>query len=266
MRILLAEDSSISREVALAQLQRLGYTVDAVGNGIEVLQALQFIHYDVVLMDCQMPGLDGYETTRKIRQREAEAASGSSHISPIHVIAMTAHAVKGDREKCLSAGMNDYLTKPVRLEELQSALQRGQCHSKQCFPTDAPSSFPSEGSVDPPVDVDRLLELAGGKQRKMQELVDRYTREANDAMNHLRSAVETSSAPLVKQWAHKLAGSSATCGMLALVPLLRELERLGQIADVSSGPELLRHIGAEFERTQQFLAHYIQSHLHLAAK
>src|SRR3954468_1689973 len=158
MRILVAEDSPINREVAMSQLQRLGYSVDAVGNGFEVLQALQFVHYDVVLMDCQMPGMDGYEATRHIREREADRACDLSHAAPIHVIAMTAHAVKGNREKCIDAGMNDYLTKPVRLEELQSALQRVLRHSEPNLKADAPGSVRVEDSPQALVDLDRLME------------------------------------------------------------------------------------------------------------
>ncbi len=116
-RLLLAEDDPVNQLVALSQLKVLGYPTDAVKNGFEVLQALEERRYDLVLMDCQMPGLDGYETTRRLRRRE----NGETAIP---VVAVTAHAMKGDREKCLEAGMNDYISKPFQRDELDTVLER----------------------------------------------------------------------------------------------------------------------------------------------
>jgi light-regulated signal transduction histidine kinase (bacteriophytochrome)/CheY-like chemotaxis protein len=124
--ILLAEDNFINQKIALAQLRRLHYRADAAANGREVLEALQRISYDLILMDCQMPEMDGYETSQTIRQREKLSGSSCLWKSPVHIIALTAHALQGEREKCLAAGMDDYLCKPLRQAELQSALERWQ--------------------------------------------------------------------------------------------------------------------------------------------
>ncbi|HEY0791863.1 MAG TPA: response regulator, partial [Chthoniobacterales bacterium] len=123
-RILLAEDNVINQKVALVQLRKLGFGAHVAGNGLEVLAALRLVPYDLILMDGQMPEMDGYEATRAIRQKEQTADCAWQ--APVYIIAMTAHAMQGDREKCLAAGMNDYLCKPVRAPELKAALERAQ--------------------------------------------------------------------------------------------------------------------------------------------
>jgi two-component system sensor histidine kinase/response regulator len=124
MRILLAEDNIINQRVALGQIRKLGYKVDAVANGLEVLEALERIPYAIVFMDCQMPELDGYKTAEAIRRREQSLKTGSESKSPMHIIAMTADAMDDNAARCLLAGMNDFLSKPVRLPELKAAFER----------------------------------------------------------------------------------------------------------------------------------------------
>jgi two-component system sensor histidine kinase/response regulator len=123
IRILVAEDDRINRMVAVGQLKKLGYLADFVGNGLEVLKAFDTGFYDVILMDCQMPEMDGYQATQAIREREKNLENPCPRRAPIYIIAMTAHAMQGDRERCLAAGMDDYLSKPIRVAELKAALE-----------------------------------------------------------------------------------------------------------------------------------------------
>ena len=119
IKLLLAEDNIVNQRVAVKQLQKLGLHADAVANGLEAVEAACRIQYDVVLMDCVMPEMDGYAATRRIRQWE-----GPHPAHRIRIVAMTANALQGEREKCLEAGMDDYIAKPVKLEDLKAALER----------------------------------------------------------------------------------------------------------------------------------------------
>ena len=133
--ILIAEDNPVNQKVALLQLKKLGLNADVVGDGRDVLPALRHKHYPVILMDCQMPGLDGFEATRLIRSEES--AGHATWPVPVRVIAMTASAMQGDRESCLAAGMDDYISKPVRLSELAAALHRQTEIAGEARPSDA---------------------------------------------------------------------------------------------------------------------------------
>jgi PAS domain S-box-containing protein len=127
-RLLVAEDNAVNRKVLLGMLRLFGCTADTVATGREALAALERTAYDVVLMDCQMPDLDGFEASREIRRREKDRATPCPWPVPLHIIAITANAMQGDREKCLAAGMDDYLSKPVRVHDLRATLARWRRH------------------------------------------------------------------------------------------------------------------------------------------
>ncbi len=139
IHILLVEDNPVNQRVAVRQLAKLGYpNCDAVANGVEALEALRRRSYDLVLMDCQMPEMDGYEAARRIRETEAASPLTRGALAHVPIIAMTAHALQGDREKCLASGMDDYIAKPIRMDDLKRAL-----HRWSGFPPDSPGSPPS---------------------------------------------------------------------------------------------------------------------------
>jgi two-component system, sensor histidine kinase and response regulator len=146
--VLLAEDNAVNQKVALAMLKKIGCTADLAGDGVEVIEKLGRIPYGLILMDCHMPEMDGLEATRLIRKREREEGSACPWKPPVHIIALTAGAMQGDRENCLAAGMDDYVSKPVRIAEIQAALERWQA---TCAATGFQGESPSLAVLEAPV-------------------------------------------------------------------------------------------------------------------
>jgi CheY-like chemotaxis protein/HPt (histidine-containing phosphotransfer) domain-containing protein len=251
----LAEDNAVNQQVALDLLQTLGYGADAVLNGIEVLEALNRVRYDVVLMDCQMPRLDGYETTRRIRQLERQGAGPLDRRTPVYIIAMTANAIEGDREKCLASGMNDYLSKPVCQEELKAALDRhGQIRPAAVTP-DKPSSSAGEILVD----IDHLREVTHDQAEQLQELIDLYLVEAGPMLDGLGQAIRANSSGEVARIAHEFVGCSLFCGVEAFTGSLRALERLGQQGNLSGADALLADVRHKFPHVQSAFTQLVQT-------
>jgi CheY-like chemotaxis protein/HPt (histidine-containing phosphotransfer) domain-containing protein len=273
LRILLVDDNVINQKVASRLLQQLGYQASIAKNGLEAIKALEQRPYDVILMDVQMPDMDGLETTRCIRSRQREASPHPHFRQRIVVIAMTANAMHGDREKCAAAGMDEYIPKPVRPEVLQNALQRygaqlaKTAESARFEPADpaktAEATPTAEGSlavkcVDPPgtslpVDMDRLFDFAGGDTGNINELVNLYLRQTMDQLAGIQSALEAQVAPRAARLAHSCAGASATCGMVHIVPLLQEIECSSQHGDLKRAADLILPTRKEFERIREFL-------------
>ena len=240
-RILLAEDNSVNQMVALLQLRRLGYQVDSVTDGAQVLAALETTPYDIILMDCQMPVLDGYAATRQIR-RDFPG-------SPIRIIAMTANAMTGDREKCLEAGMDDHLSKPVDIGMLEKILTRWQPAAPAVLPDDA----------TPAVDLVRLLQITGKDPRMFRDITGQYLEQAEEILALMRLALEKPDLPEIQRLAHKLGGSSAVCGMVAIMPPLAKLERMPESVGPVFAGDLLRQASAQLRTIRRFLTAHAQT-------
>ena len=278
LRILLTDDNVINQKVALRLLQQLGYKADKASNGREAIEALEREPYDLILMDVQMPEIDGLEATRRIRQRQRDADSPGNFQRPIVIIAMTANAMHGDREKCVAAGMDDYLPKPVRPETLQAMLQKHSTRpvkttgdssttewkqadsvsasnspSLQVLPAPEASNIPTQVVEQPPVAMDRLNEFSGGNLENYNELVALYIKQTTGQLEQIHAAFAENNSECASRLAHSCAGASATCGMSAIVPLLRRVEQLTRDDKLEAAVKLMPAIEHEFERLKNYL-------------
>ncbi len=263
LHLLVADDNSINQKVALRLLAQVGYRAEVANNGLEVLQALATKHYDIVFMDVQMPEMDGLEASRQVRVIEAEPGrfmNPGRHV----IIAMTANAMKGDREKCLASGMDDYIPKPVRAEVLYAAIERWgsqiRSDSGNEMSAPAPVKQPSAMSSAPPaklLDLDRLNDFSEGNLDAAQELVDLYLQQTRDQLDRLKSQHANRSAAEVQRTAHSCAGASATCGILVMTPLFKRVEHLASESELDQVAPLLDELEANFSRVEAGLKDYL---------
>ncbi|MBA2561074.1 MAG: response regulator [Propionibacteriales bacterium] len=244
--ILVAEDNTTNQMVALGTLRKLGYRADVVANGLEALDALTRTDYAAVLMDCQMPEMDGYTATREIRRREI-----NSKRTP--VIAMTAGAMTGDRERCLAAGMDDYISKPFKPADLDAVLARWVCDASDSQAAPGASTLEVPGSATTPevLDRNRLAELreigpAGGTF--LAQMTEVFLTEAPATMASLGEAVNQGNGPAVSRAAHELRGAAGNLGAPGVVTLCAEFEDLSTADPLVDGQELLARLTIEMER------------------
>jgi len=253
-KILLVEDNPINQRIILSQLNHCGYTADTVGDGRAAIPALTSGRYALALMDCQMPIMDGYEATGHVRAHEAQ------HGGHTPIIALTAHALQGDRDRCLKAGMDDYLTKPVNLQTLKETITRWLATLPTTpppdtpMPTDAPNDNAEDATGDttatsPSLDYGVLTALQyemDCDDEMFAELLASYQREAARGMGELRTALANGDLPALQSNAHRLKSSSASVGALPLSRCCAEIERLagGALAGGALADESLARIGA----------------------
>jgi PAS domain S-box-containing protein len=226
-RVLLAEDNLVLQNLAVRQLERLGLKADAVCNGQQAVQAVRESSYSAVLMDCQMPGMDGFEATMLIRQNEGERASR------IPIIAMTASAMPGDRESCLAAGMNDYLCKPVSLESLRVVLERWLAPDAGSRTVD-PSVQPPPADNGPKAPTDNTIDLNGlcdmYGQDALTEILELFIGEATQLLADLRAASAKEDRRTLSMVAHQLKGLAAVVCANKMNELSLELEKTASSA------------------------------------
>ena len=258
-RILVVEDNEVNQLVARATVTKFGYSVDVVADGAEAVAATASTRYAAVLMDCHMPVMDGFEATRVIRRRD-----GASHLP---IIAMTAGALDGDRERCLAAGMDDYLSKPVDAAELEAALARWVPEQapqltalqeqeapqlEEAHPQDAPALLAVTGGGAPALDADRLAMLRDlGPEDGLGLLpatTEAFRKDVPARLAALREAVTGGGGPALAQAAHALKGAAANIGATAVASLCGELEAMGRSGKIDGGPQLVSRLEAELVR------------------
>jgi signal transduction histidine kinase/CheY-like chemotaxis protein len=225
LRILLAEDNVVNQRVALLMLEKLGQGADVASNGVEAVDAAARLPYDVILMDMQMPEMDGLEATRRIRQ------ASSAQRQP-RIVAMTANVLRGDRERCLSAGMDDYISKPVKIEELGRVIEESQPPSTVSrLATDIPGINRTEPR---PYDTELVQDLmtAVGSQAFVG-ILNTMIDDASRLLNGLQQALAHSDATQVRHWAHTLKSNAMTIGATAMVHQFQQLENMGADGSVS---------------------------------
>src|SRR6266516_5187268 len=255
LRILLAEDNTVNQKLALRLLEGRVYRADVVANGLEVLEALQRQRYEVILMDVQMPEMDGLEASRAIHE------GGPAEERP-RIVAMTANAMQGDREECLAAGMDDYLTKPIQIKALQETLERvGLCarvHRRPTSPLSPVKTAPlileveEQAELAPALDPIVLAELrqfqGEGEPDIVQELAEAFQFETPPLLEALRQAVAEGQPEQLKRAAHNLRGSSNNLGARTMAALSAELETIGKHGTVEGAAELVTRLEQEYLR------------------
>jgi CheY-like chemotaxis protein/HPt (histidine-containing phosphotransfer) domain-containing protein len=260
--VLLAEDNVVNQRVATKLLEQLGCSVDLAVNGRRAVEALRTNRYDVVIMDCQMPEMDGFEATRAIRAEE-----GDGRHTPI--VAMTANAMAGDRERCIEAGMDGYLTKPVRPDELAAAISQWLPTTEieatagadpgdgviAAFPIEDGAATITGGSS--PIDRNQIqiLRDVGGPDPDtfIRELVQAFVDEGADEVDQIRAAADRNDPAALLMAAHRLKGSALNLGCTAVAEAADALELLGRSGTVAGSGPLLDRLTGDFQRTLSVL-------------
>jgi CheY-like chemotaxis protein/HPt (histidine-containing phosphotransfer) domain-containing protein len=240
LRILSAEDTPVNQTLTVRMLEKQGHSVRVVGDGRAAVEALSQEAFDLVLMDIQMPVMDGLEATAVIRQQEK--ARGT--YTPI--IAMTAHAMQADRERCLAAGMDDYIAKPVKAAELSAAIGRLTVDAVR---SDAPA-------VNPPIDLPAALGIVEGDRELLRDLLTLFLEDYPKSIAELHDAISSGDAQRIERLAHNLKGAVGSFAAQAAHTLAYDLECRGRQGMIENASEVLQHLEEELQRIAVFVAEH----------
>ena len=248
LRVLLVEDNAVNQKVVLRQLEQLGYNADLAANGLEALEALSKIEYDVVLMDCQMPEMDGYEATREIRRREGRSRRTT-------IIAMTDNAARSNRDLCIRAGMDDYLNKPARQEDLAAMLAHW---------TEAARGISAKADrAGDECDLTRVIDqgaldglrslTSATRPNFLMELIDLFIEDSPAKIARMREALARADAVALASAAHALKSSSANLGARRMHALCELIEERSSQSSLRGAATLLAALEEEFARVRRAL-------------
>ena len=249
VRILLAEDNIVNQKVAVGILKKLGLMADAVADGKEAVRALEKIPYDLVLMDCQMPEMDGYEATAEIRNPKSKVRDHD-----IPVVAMTANAMQGDREKCLAAGMNDYLSKPVEPRTLAEMLDKWlpQDNVKEgTVAMDETAQSITPDTTPPVFDKEAVLERMMGDEKLVETITEGFLEDIPLQIQAMKDFLDAGDVPGVERQAHTIKGASANVGGEALCAVASDMEKAGTAGDLDAVGNRMANLEEQFERLKQ---------------
>jgi PAS domain S-box-containing protein len=269
LKILIAEDNPINQKVVLHQLRSFGYDADVVGNGKEVLNLLERINYDIILMDCQMPEMDGYEATKAIRQLDSEK-------SKIVIMAMTANAMKEDRDRCIACGMDDYLSKPVRKEDIARKLAEWEkkitseviMESSEIITSEVtttaiidninvdtssldPNSSNSESQ--PLIDWTYIDSIADGSEEFKAELLQTFFESTSESLEQLKQAIAAKNYLEIARIAHYIKGASSNLGMISIAAIADDLQLVGKNQNEENIQEMFKKMQSLFSQIQNSL-------------
>ncbi|MBW1971225.1 MAG: response regulator [Deltaproteobacteria bacterium] len=241
-KILLAEDNPINQKVAINILKKEGYYIRSVFDGQEAIKALMQENFDLVLMDIQMPKMDGFEATAIIRK--------NPKLRNLPIVAMTAHALKGDREKCIEAGMDDYIAKPIRARELLKVIKKWSKKEVEVY--QIKDQKEKKRITKEPIDLKKAINRTGGNKEEYLEILELYLNEIPKQLEKLKKAMLKGNSEEVSRIAHSIKGASAQVEATYLTPIFMTIEKLGKEENLTPVFELLSQAKKEFLKVKNY--------------
>jgi len=257
VRILLAEDNPMNQKLAVILLRRAGYSVHAVENGCKAVEALKHTVYNLILMDVQMPVMNGFQATNAIRQMEDE----KKHIP---IIAMTAHAMKGDKERCLQAGMDDYVSKPIEPRDLFRTIDQWtkSDEDKEALPRQAISKQ-ANLLMNVPLNLENALNRFGGDRKFFQKMLAEFLDYVPKQLKTLDDAVKKADSEVAGREAHSLKGLAAQLGAERMADLALEIELSGEMGNLAGAEQNISKLTAELTRLEEYVAGAVRQEIAL---